>query len=88
MTTLVARQPLQTLSMSSSQRGPRRLSARLQEKEDALPHTNGYHLAAKTQPLGSTSDGVPAKRAQDKPPANKKRKVGEFAHSFMERYIR
>ncbi|ERF74692.1 hypothetical protein EPUS_00822 [Endocarpon pusillum Z07020] len=75
MTTLVARQPLQTLSMSSSQRPPRRLSARLQEKEDAQPHTNGYHLTTKNQTLSSANDGVPMRRSQDKPPAAKKRRI-------------
>ena len=82
MTTLIARQPLQTLSMSSSQRGPRRLSARLQEKEDAQPRTNGYHLASTNQLPGSAKDGAPTRRAQDKPPATKKRKIGEATRSL------
>jgi hypothetical protein len=82
MTTLITRQPLQTLSMSSSQRGPRRLSARLQEKEDAQPHTNGYHPGSKNQPLSSTNDNSQARRAQDKPPATKKRRIGESAQTL------
>jgi kinetochore protein Mis13/DSN1 len=82
MTTLIARQPLQTLSMSSSQRGPRRLSARLQEKEDAQPHTNGYHLGSKNQTLSSTTDNPQTRRGQDKPPATKKRRIGESAQTF------
>lgn len=64
MTTLVARQPLQTLSMSSSQRGPRRLSARLQEKGDGHPDANG--------------SGQAAARSQKSSSSNKKRKIGEF----------
>lgn len=41
MTTLLARPPLQELSMSKVQSGPRRQSARLQQREDSLPPTNG-----------------------------------------------
>jgi hypothetical protein len=84
MTTLVARQPLQTLSMSSSQRGSRRLSARLQEKDDMQPSTNGYHLAPKNQTLSSANDGAPTRRAQDKSPATKKRRIGELSRLLQE----
>jgi hypothetical protein len=85
MTTLLTRQPLQTLSMSASQRGSRRLSARLQEKDDAQPSTNGYHLSSKNQTISSANDGAPTRRAQDKPPATKKRRIGEFAQTFVGR---
>jgi kinetochore protein Mis13/DSN1 len=84
MTTLVARQPLQTLSMSSSQRGPRRLSARLQEKEDAHSHTNGYHLPPHGETPGPTDNGISKRRTHDKPPASKKRRIGKFAHTRRE----
>ena len=84
MTTLIARQPLQTLSMSSSQRVPRRLSARLQEKEDAQPHTNGYQLPLLNQASGHAINGTSSKRAHDKPPASKKRRVGEFAQTCIQ----
>lgn len=84
MTTLVARQPLQTLSMSSSQRGPRRLSARLQEKEDTQPQTNGYHhLASDSKTPGTKSNGFSTRRGQDKPPAKKKRRIGTFARILV-----
>lgn len=85
MTTLIARQPLQTLSMSASQRGSRRLSARLQEKDDAQPSTNGYHLSSKNPTISSANDGAPTRRAQDKPPAAKKRRIGEFARTLAGR---
>lgn len=69
MSTLVARHPLQTLSMSAAQRGPsRRLSARLQEKDDAQPTTNGHHATNESAAQGSSS--------RDAGPAAKKRKLG------------
>lgn len=73
MSTLVARHPLQTLSMSAAQRGPRRLSARLQEKDDAQLTTNGVHANGRHAPNGI---GAAAGTSQDAGPAAKKRKMG------------
>jgi hypothetical protein len=73
MTAILARQPLHPLSMSSSQRAPRRLSARLQEKEDAHHTTNGFYStnsrAAATQ-----------KSSEENGPMSKKRKIGEWVN--------
>jgi hypothetical protein len=71
MTAIFARQPLHPLSMSSSQRVPRRLSARLQEKEDAHPTTNGFYSATS----GTTT--AASKSIQEKDAMSKKRKIGE-----------
>ena len=74
MTALVARQPLQPLSMSSIQRGSRRLSARLQEKDGGHDATNGAHSVN----AGSGNSGSVSKRGQTATTTNnKKRKNGE-----------
>lgn len=78
MTAVVTRQPLQTLSMSSSQRGPRRLSARLQEKEDGQLRNGGRQQTTEnSQTSGPGPNGVAVKKAPDRPPATKKRRIGE-----------
>lgn len=48
MTALVARVPLQPLHMSSTQRPPRRLSARLQEKDVSQPDQHESAREAQT----------------------------------------
>lgn len=72
MTTLVARPPLQVLSMSSIQSGSRRQSARLQQKDDHVHPTdiatsNGHHSAA-----ASTN---PASKVQTSASKSRKRKT-------------
>jgi kinetochore protein Mis13/DSN1 len=42
---------------------------------------NGFHFTSKNHTLPTTSDGAPSRRAQDKPPANKKRRIGELTRS-------
>lgn len=73
MSTLVARHPLQMLSMSAAQRGPRRLSARLQEKDDGQPTTSGLHANGRHATNGF---GAEAGSSRDAGPAAKKRKMG------------
>ena len=72
MTTLVARQPLHPLSMSSTQRAPRRLSARLREREDAQPPNNGYVVTGSRVANGVTT----ARTTLENVSVNKKRKIG------------
>jgi kinetochore protein Mis13/DSN1 len=74
MTALFARQPLHPLSMSSSQRAPRRLSARLQEKEDVHPQTNGFYPT-------SSKTATTQKSNEENASMSKKRKIGKlFQH--------
>jgi kinetochore protein Mis13/DSN1 len=57
--------------MSSSQRAPRRLSARLQEKEDARPPSNGFYpISGKTAAIQKSNE--------ENAPMSKKRKIGEW----------
>jgi hypothetical protein len=73
MTAIVARQPLHPLPMSSTQRPPRRLSARLQEK-DAAPED----YFDQTLPAPTSKTAQPTKAA---PVTNgKKRKNSEYLH--------
>lgn len=73
MTALVARQPLHPLSSMTMQRSSRRLSARLQEKDDSNS-ANGVLQNAKSQKVNST--GVEVQRSQNGVANTKKRKKG------------
>ncbi|KAL6250222.1 hypothetical protein RBB50_002523 [Rhinocladiella similis] len=55
MTALVARQPLQPLPMSATQRPSRRLSARIQEKDDAPTSAASVQINGNARTVASTS---------------------------------
>lgn len=75
MTALVARQPLQPLPMSATQRPSRRLSARIQEKDDAPTSAASVQINGNARTVASTSR---TSRTQGARGGNeKKRKIGE-----------
>ena len=80
MTALVARQPLHPLSMSSTQRPPRRLSARLQDHNAGEALTYTPHQAAPSKGTSTSNDAAPTKGTQTN--NNKKRKNSQSHRSL------
>ena len=63
--------------MSSSQSAPRRLSARLKDKEDVPPVANGYFAS----PIPKTRNAAASRNGHEAAPASKKRKIGRLQNA-------